>query len=243
MASTIAVNKAQITLTDPEFRQSKNAILLAVGRCKDGALIARNGETITFFPRVGPDKRKRMRKVLDSIGGPPKFKIGHLEVHLGLQLGTFEYTINSDILKPYLECYDLRAELYVTYVHCDATIGAGKSKTVFSIDFPVGAFIRVTGKPVCCPEKPELFAEIGDKHAPPEDAEDTAAGEMYEGAKKKDEERARRLEEFFKKGLDWKFDLGRDYKLNPGWGFDSNYGKDKKGKDKPIIKIKPKFGF
>lgn len=244
MANEIKVGAATIKLTDPRFRRSRRGIVLALGRCRTGAFVARNGETITFFPRVGPQKPRRLRRVLDAINGPPAFKIENLELHLATLLGSFEYTIDASIFDKYRECYDFRAELFVTYVRCDATIGDGKGRLVFTIDFPVGARVHVTGKPVCCEDKPEVRDRIGDEHAPPEDTLGEAANDLYEKAKKREEERRKRLEKLLEDGLEWKLKLPLKYRLDPDWGFEFDYDEEEKeGKDKPVIRIKPKWGF
>lgn len=244
MATEIKVGRATIDLTGAEFHRSANAITLAVGRCKTGDFLTRSGETVTFFPQVGPFRPRLMRRVLDAIDGPKGFKIEHLEAHLSAMLGSFEYLFDPAIFQRFRECYDWKGDLFVTYVRCDASIGSGKGKIAFTIDFPVGAFVRVTGKPVCCPDRGDLYEVIGPDHAPPAEAVGKIARKLYDEAVEAEKKRRRRIEELLKKDLEWKLELDGKYRLDPRWGFDFKYDEDaKKGKDKPIFRVKPKFGF
>lgn len=245
MKRKIKAGKAEITLSNPRLWTNPNKILICVGHCKPQAFATRADKTVTFFPVIGPQKPKLMRKVLDAVGNKD-FKIGSLEMFLAVFLAKKRFVYDKSKYDKYLKCYDFKVFLRARYVRCDAVIKTAGGKIKFRIDIPVGAFQEVEGKPKCCEDKTDVADVIGKQDEPPAKEAGQAAKDLYEEALKRERvKESDMLKEMMDAAERSGFGKKKKKVLKPlkklklDYDFEDWDRKD----DKPVIKIKPKWGF
>ena len=243
MKRKLKVHGTELIFGAPEFWTNPNRILICVGDCKKRAFASRAGKTVTFFPVLGPTSPKRMREVLDAIK-VKGLKIHQLEIFLSAALGSKRFTFEKSAYDKYLECYSFKVFLQATYVRCSAMIRQAGKTIKFRIDLPVGVYQQVEGTPDCCAERKRVTEMIGDYHEPPAEVHDQIARDLYEEAKKKEEvKKSDMLDEMLKGASRSKFGKKIDWDAFKKLGLDYEYDGKLHDGDRPVIKIKPKWGW